>query len=218
MSGRRGLKPLNSSTNLINSNDLLSGKASNLKRNSLASTTNEKSEPKVSLTEQYDGSKSQLPSKTETGSLQKAGSSKKLVSSTNRDKSIKKKSAYPNAELRKAKKRAIKTVLSKDQRVKKWLTSKEPVQDVEYWRLSSERLGKELTETLDKLDDLESENELLVAEYEYWSKLAEGAYKLNKLLAKIDLPEPSIDTEPSTSKKNDSLTDHSIDQTSDDDE
>ena len=213
MSGRRGLKPLNSSTNLINSNDLLSSKVGNLKRSSLISTT-EKSEPKISLTEQYDGStlKGKLPSKTETGSLQKVGNSKKLTNSANRDKSIKKKSAYPNAELRKAKKRAIKTVLSKEQRIKKWLTSKEPVQDVEYWRLSSERLGKELTETLEKLDELESENELLVAEYEYWSKLSENAYKLNKLLNKLGL------LEPSTSKKNDSLTDHSTDQASDDDE
>ena len=210
MSGRRGLKPLNSSTNLINSNDLLSSKLS-LKRSSLAST-GEKCEPKVSLTEQYDAStpsSNGKSSKIRTGSLQKAGSIGKLANSTNRDKQIKKK-CNPSVELKKAKKRAIKTLLSKEQRVRKWLTSKEPVQDAEYWRLSSERLGTELTEALDKLDELETENELLVAEYEHWSKLAKNAYKLDKLLAKIGLPEPS------SSQKNSSLTDQSIEQESDD--
>lgn len=201
MSARRGLKPLNSSTNLINSNDLPSVKA-NFKRSSLIPTI-EKCEPKISLTEQNDVL-AKTPVKTRKGSLSKAG--KKLNNSANRDKQIKKKS-HLSAEL-KAKKRAIKTVLSKDQRVKKWLTSKEPVHDAEYWRLSSERLGKELTETLNKLDELESENELLIAEYEYLSKLAENAFKLNKLLTKIGLPEPC------SSKKNDSLT-YSLDQASD---
>lgn len=211
MSARRGLKPLNSSTNLINHNDLLSSKL-NLKRSSLISG-GEKCEPKVSLTEQYDVSTPpanvKSSAKIRTGSLQKTDSIGKLMNSTNRDKQIKKKSNV-SVEL-KAKKRAIKTLLSKEQRVKKWLTSKEPVQDAEYWRLSCERLGTELTEALDKLDELETENELLVAEYEHWTKLAKGAYKLNKLLAEIGLPEPSA-----PSKNNNSLTDQSFEQESDD--
>lgn len=206
-----GLKPLRSSTNIINNRSLFESKKS-LSR----SSTVEKSEPKVSLTEQIESNTPTAkviitPSTKSTNKSTNKSTSKSSTKSSNHSivesksqshhklKSIKKCSKQttltPDAQIRrgglsveqKKVKKAIKTLLSKEQRIKQWLTSKETIEDAEYWRLYSERLGKELIESLDQLDEIELENELLIAEFNEMAKLTEKAFKLNSLLNKIGL-------------------------------
>lgn len=204
---RSGLKPLRSSTNLINNQSLLET------RKSLDhGPADNKSERKVSQTEQLPTIKSTKSFKSIVNELNSNKVQTKCVDkkinkpATSNVKQIKKSSQ--SVEKKKVKK-AIQTVLSRDQRIKKWLTSKQPVEDPEYWRLRSERLSDELTEQLDRLDELELENELLIAELEHFSKLAESAYKLSSLIERIGFPK--------LTKNDDSVdqTDDSINQTDD---
>lgn len=182
---RSGLKPLRSSTNIINNKSetrLGRGRTPMLKN----------VEPKVSQTEQEIESstptsksfKSIVSELNSSRSHRQKFSTKKTSKPTTSIEKRIKKAACRSAEKKKVKK-AIQTILSRDQRIKRWLTSKEPVEDSEYWRLQSERLGNELTEQLDHLDELELDNELLIAEFEQMSKLAENAHKLSRLLEQI---------------------------------
>jgi len=191
---RTGLKPLRSSTNLINNNDKLFDRRKSL----TTPTTDQQQQPKVSVTEHSIDqqstpiNKSRRSFKSIVNELnrskkdhQKSSSTTKqpLGTSSNSKQIIKRNSQ--SLEKKKVK-IAIKTVISKDQRIKRWLTSKEPVKDVEYWRLTSERLSKELMDTLERADELDLERELLIAEYNEMNKLADNAFKLNRLLEKIN--------------------------------
>ena len=167
---RTGLKPLRSSTNIINNKSFNS-----LKR---VTSTEKHLRPKISSTE-TELKSIKTPINNDSTNRQ---SLKKSINKLIINKQIKKNSQ--SVEKKKVKK-AIKTILNKDQRIKKWLITKEQINDADYWHLHSERLSKELNEILVELDELEFENELLVAEYEEMAKLAKNAFKLNKLFKMI---------------------------------
>ena len=167
---RTGLKPLRSSTNIINNKSFNS-----LKR---VTSTEKHVQPKISSTE-IELISIKTPINNESSNRP---SSKKSNNKLITNKQIKKNSQ--SVEKKKVKK-AIKTILNKDQRIKKWLITKEQINDADYWRLHSERLSKELNETLIELDELELENELLIAEYEEMTKLAKNAFKLNEIFKMI---------------------------------
>lgn len=197
---RCGLRALRSSTNLIDKSFNTSIKDKSSSSIKISPTELNDSQPHLtnlnkSKTSRKSNKLANLTNTSNTSfntSLNR--SSGKL--SLNNSKQIIKKSTQ-SIEKKKVKK-AIQTVLSKEQRIKNWLITKKTIEDHEYWRLYSDRLGKELSQTLDRLDELELENELLVAEFEELSKLAKNAYKLGKLFK-------SIDVSKVTDKKNDSV-------------
>lgn len=180
-----GKTPLRSSINLINnSNQKLSNDLNNNLKTKQIVESNEKCEPKVSLTEQISIVESEKNKSTLTKTKKKPKDDK--MKSTEKNK-IKKITNKRQSVDKKRIKKAIKIVLNKDERVRRWLTSKEPIEDIEYWRLSSERLSTELKESLNHLEELELENELLKAEHSEMVKLAKNADRLNQLFENIGI-------------------------------